>query len=131
MVAKYPPPTSNPTRGQIKRLTVIKDRHRVNKINIRKGLHRKRFTSKGSFSFLPKKAWATEEVLMQSILSLSVIFKEVEKYDEVSTIFFFNWKNSRSYNMLKALLHIWEIILYWKANGVMNVWELKNLIWKS
>lgn len=94
MVAKYPPTTSNPTRGQIKGLTVIKDRHRVNKINIRKGLHRKRFTSKGSFSFLPKKAWDTEEVLMQSILSLSVIIKEVEKYDEVSTIFFSTGKTA-------------------------------------
>jgi hypothetical protein len=49
----------------------------VNKINIRKGLHQKRFTSKDSF--FSQKGLGCERSLMQSILSLSVILKEAEK----------------------------------------------------
>ena len=79
----------------------------MNKINIRKGLHQKRFTSKDSF--FSQKGLGCERSLMQSILSLSVILKEAEKkYSEVSTIFFL-LENTRSYNMLKGLLHIYEI----------------------
>ena len=48
---------------------------------------------------------------MQSILSLSVILKEVEKYDKVSTNFLL-LENISSYDMLKALFHIYETALY-------------------
>lgn len=58
--------SSNHARGWIKGLMAIKDGHRVNKINIRKGLHLKRFTSKDTFSFLKKKSWNTKEVLCKA-----------------------------------------------------------------